>query len=49
MLGLIRNHLEMSATLRRDIFDAETIRSFAGTVQTQGRAPDAGAVLPTLT
>ena len=35
VLGLIRNHLEMSATLRRDIFDAETIRTFAGTVQTQ--------------
>ncbi len=26
---LIRNHLEMSATLRRDIFDPETIRTFA--------------------
>jgi [protein-PII] uridylyltransferase len=26
---LIRNHLEMSMTLRRDIFDAETIRDFA--------------------
>jgi [protein-PII] uridylyltransferase len=26
---LIRNHLEMSMTLRRDIFDAETIRTFA--------------------
>jgi [protein-PII] uridylyltransferase len=26
---LIRNHLEMSATLRRDIFDPETIRAFA--------------------
>ena len=26
---LIRNHLEMSATLRRDIFDPETVRSFA--------------------
>jgi len=26
---LIRNHLEMSLTLRRDIFDAETIRAFA--------------------
>jgi [protein-PII] uridylyltransferase len=26
---LIRNHLEMSMTLRRDIFDAETIRAFA--------------------
>jgi len=35
VLGLIRNHLEMSATLRRDIFDAETIRTFAGTVKTQ--------------
>ncbi len=26
---LIRNHLEMSMTLRRDIFDAETIHAFA--------------------
>ena len=26
---LIRNHLEMSATLRRDIFDPESIRAFA--------------------
>jgi [protein-PII] uridylyltransferase len=26
---LIRNHLEMSLTLRRDIFDPETVRSFA--------------------
>ena len=26
---LIRNHLEMSMALRRDIFDAETIRAFA--------------------
>ncbi len=26
---LIRNHLEMSMTLRRDIFDTETIRAFA--------------------
>ena len=26
---LIRNHLEMSSTLRRDIFDPETIRAFA--------------------
>ena len=34
VLSLIRKHLEMSATLRRDIFDAETIRTFAGTVQT---------------
>jgi len=29
---LIRNHLEMSAALRRDIFDRETIRSFASRV-----------------
>lgn len=34
VLGLIRNHLEMSAALRRDIFDAETVRAFAGKVQT---------------
>jgi [protein-PII] uridylyltransferase len=32
--GLIRNHLEMSAALRRDIFDLETVRAFAGKVQT---------------
>jgi len=32
--GLIANHLEMSSTLRRDIFDAETVRAFAGKVQT---------------
>ncbi len=31
---LIRCHLEMSATLRRDIFDAETVRAFAGKAQT---------------
>ena len=31
---LIANHLEMSAALRRDIFDAETVRAFAGKVQT---------------
>ncbi|HEX9198226.1 MAG TPA: HD domain-containing protein, partial [Acidobacteriaceae bacterium] len=30
LLGLIRNHLEMSAALRRDIFDLETVRAFAG-------------------
>ncbi len=35
VLDLIRNHLEMSSALRRDIFDAETIRAFAGKVQTQ--------------
>ena len=34
VLHLIRNHLEMSATLRRDIFDAETVRAFAAKVQT---------------
>jgi [protein-PII] uridylyltransferase len=34
MLGLIHNHLEMSAALRRDIFDLETVRAFAGKVQT---------------
>jgi [protein-PII] uridylyltransferase len=34
LLGLIRNHLEMSAALRRDIFDLETVRAFAGKVPT---------------
>lgn len=34
VLRLIENHLEMSAALRRDIFDAETVRVFAGKVQT---------------
>jgi [protein-PII] uridylyltransferase len=34
VLGLIGNHLEMSAALRRDIFDAETVEAFAGKVQT---------------
>jgi len=34
LLGLIRNHLEMSAALRRDIFDLETVHAFAGKVQT---------------
>ena len=33
VLTLIRNHLEMSVALRRDIFDAETIRTFAQKVQ----------------
>ena len=32
--SLIENHLEMSAALRRDIFDAETVRAFAGKVMT---------------
>jgi len=31
---LIANHLEMSAALRRDIFDAETVRAFAAKVGT---------------
>ena len=31
---LIEIHLEMSAALRRDIFDAETVRAFAAKVQT---------------
>lgn len=35
VLDLVRNHLEMSSALRRDIFDSETIRTFAGKVQTQ--------------
>ena len=34
LLGLIGHHLEMSAALRRDIFDLETVRVFAGKVQT---------------
>jgi [protein-PII] uridylyltransferase len=34
VVTLIANHLEMSAALRRDIFDAETVRAFAGKVQT---------------
>lgn len=34
VLHLIENHLEMSAALRRDIFDAETVRAFAAKVQT---------------
>jgi [protein-PII] uridylyltransferase len=34
VVNLIANHLEMSAALRRDIFDAETVRTFAGKVQT---------------
>jgi [protein-PII] uridylyltransferase len=32
VLDLIRNHLEMSSALRRDVFDRETIRSFAARV-----------------
>ncbi|HEX4036592.1 MAG TPA: HD domain-containing protein [Acidobacteriaceae bacterium] len=34
---VIRNHLEMSATMRRDIFDAETIRAFAEKVASQSQ------------
>ncbi len=34
VLDLIANHLEMSRALRRDIFDAETIRLFAARVPT---------------
>jgi [protein-PII] uridylyltransferase len=34
VMSLIANHLEMSAALRRDIFDAETVRAFAGKVHT---------------
>ncbi len=33
VLQLIEKHLDMSATLRRDIFDAETVRGFAAKVQ----------------
>ncbi|HEY0263322.1 MAG TPA: [protein-PII] uridylyltransferase [Granulicella sp.] len=34
VLALIENHLAMSAALRRDIFDAETVEAFAGKVMT---------------
>ena len=34
VVSLITNHLEMSAALRRDIFDMETVRAFAGKVHT---------------
>jgi [protein-PII] uridylyltransferase len=34
VVSLIANHLEMSAALRRDIFDEETVRAFAGKMQT---------------
>ena len=34
VVSLITNHLEMSAALRRDIFDAETVGAFAGKVLT---------------
>ena len=34
MLGLIENHLEMSAALRRDVSDEETVEAFGEKVQT---------------
>jgi [protein-PII] uridylyltransferase len=34
VMRLIELHLEMSAALRRDIFDAQTVRALAGKVQT---------------
>jgi [protein-PII] uridylyltransferase len=34
VVNLIANHLEMSAALRRDIFDEETVSAFAGKMQT---------------
>jgi [protein-PII] uridylyltransferase len=34
---LIQNHLAMSAAMRRDIFDQETVRAFAETVQSPER------------
>ena len=34
VLRLIESHLEMSAALRRDIFDTDTVRAFAAKVQT---------------
>ncbi|HEX3373543.1 MAG TPA: [protein-PII] uridylyltransferase, partial [Edaphobacter sp.] len=34
VVSLITNHLEMSSALRRDIFDEETVRAFAGKVHT---------------
>lgn len=37
VLFLIGNHLEISATLRRDIFDPATIRIFAGKMETPER------------
>jgi [protein-PII] uridylyltransferase len=43
--ALIANHLEMSAALRRDVFDAETVRAFAGKMQT----PDALRMLTLFT
>jgi len=46
VVGLILNHLEMSAALRRDIFDTETVRAFAGKMQTLFTYADIDAVHP---
>jgi [protein-PII] uridylyltransferase len=35
VMRLIETHVEMSAAMRRDIFDAEMVRGFVGRVQTQ--------------
>ncbi len=45
VIDMVRNHLEMSAALRRDVFDAETIRGFAARVQ----APEALRMLALFT
>ena len=37
VLFLIDRHLEMSAAMRRDIFDPETVRAFAEKVETPER------------
>ena len=37
VLFLIERHLEMSAAMRRDIFDPETVRAFAEKVETPER------------
>src|SRR6185295_10047101 len=37
VLFLIRSHLEMSAAMRRDIFDPENIRTFAAKIGTPER------------
>ena len=45
VLGLIRNHLEMSFALRRDVFNPETVRAFAAFVP----SPEALRMLTLLT
>jgi [protein-PII] uridylyltransferase len=45
VVSLIANHLEMSAALRRDIFDEETVSAFAGKVH----APEALRMLTLFT